>query len=86
MPVPLSKDLEANRKTVTKWRKRAIDEDMETGPTEPRPAVMAEARGVAFRRHTTLPREDCFYALQLSIPQPRHCPGKGSKPPKGPVR
>jgi len=60
---------------VAKWRKRAAVQDMKTGPTEPRTAVLSavltaeeEAAVVALRKHTLLPLDDCLYALQPSIP------------------
>ena len=59
-----------NPKTVANWRKRATDEDLKTGPTDPRSTGMTEAEEamvVAFRRHTLLPLGDCLYALQPSI-------------------
>jgi len=67
----LSRELGINLKTVTKWRKRATVEGLETGPKEPRSTVLAEAEEamvIAFRRHTLLPLDDCLYALQPSIP------------------
>ncbi|SFA62450.1 Integrase core domain-containing protein [Paracoccus halophilus] len=60
-----------NPKTVAKWRKRAMVEDMKTGPSKPRSTILSEdeeAAIVAFRRHTLLPLDDCLYALQPSIP------------------
>lgn len=60
-----------DRKTVTKWRRRATVEDAPMGPRQPRSTVLTgdeEAVVVAFRRHTLLPLDDCLYALQPSIP------------------
>jgi transposase InsO family protein len=60
-----------DRKTVTKWRKRATVEDDAMGPKRPRSTVLSaeeEATVVAFRRRTLLPLDDCLYALQPSIP------------------
>jgi len=54
----LSRELGANVKTVAKWCKRETIEDRKTGPTEPSSTVLstgAEAKFVAFRRHTLLP-------------------------------
>ena len=67
----LSRELGINPKTVAKWRKRETVEDLKTGPKEPRSTVLREAEeamGVALRRHTLLPLDDCLYALQPSIP------------------
>ncbi len=68
----LSREFGINPKTVAKWRKRQILEDMRTGPKEPRSTTLSEAEEamvVAFRRHTPLPLDDCLYALQPTIPQ-----------------
>ena len=57
--------------TVQKWRKRETVTDQPMGPTMPHSTVLTleqEAMIVAFRRHTLLPLDDCFYALQPSIP------------------
>jgi hypothetical protein len=61
-----------NQKTVAKWRKRASTSDLPTGPREAKSTVLSveeEAVIVAFRRYTLLPLEDCFYALQPTIPR-----------------
>ena len=60
-----------NPKTVAKWKKRTWTEDRKTGPTDPRSTVLSiedEAVVVAFRKHTSLPLDDCLYALQPTIP------------------
>src|SRR6516162_1370518 len=60
-----------NAKTVAKWRKRTFVHDAPMGPKEPRSTVLSieeEAIAVAFRMHTLLPLDDCFYALQATIP------------------
>jgi hypothetical protein len=60
-----------NPKTVAKWRKRDTTADRPTGPRAPHSTVLSvqeEAIGVAFRRHTLLPLDDCLYALQPTIP------------------
>src|SRR5215210_421469 len=57
--------------TVQKWRKRQTVADARMGPKQPRSTVLSieeEAVIVAFRRHTLLPRDDCLYALQPTIP------------------
>jgi hypothetical protein len=44
---------------------------LNTGPKEPRSAVLTDAEEAmigALRRHTLLPLDDCLYALQPSIP------------------
>lgn len=67
----LSRELGINPKMEVKSRKRATVEDLKTGPTEPRSAVLTEAeeaRVVAFRRHTLLQLDDCLYALQPRSP------------------
>lgn len=46
-------------------------EYMNTSTKEPRSTVVSdteEAAVVTFRRHTTLPLDNCLYALQYSIP------------------
>lgn len=70
-PAALSLELWVNAKTVAKWRKRAMVEDLKTGPREPHSTVLTkaeEAMIVTFRRHTFLPLDDCLHALQPSIP------------------
>src|SRR5512143_2760610 len=60
-----------NRKTVSKWRKRAFLNDAPMGPKTPRSTVLSpeeEAIIVAFRKHTLLPLDDCLYALQATVP------------------
>ena len=60
-----------NRKTVTKWRKRAFVSDAPMGPEVPRSTVLSpeeEAIVVTFRKHTLLPLDDCLYALQATLP------------------
>jgi transposase InsO family protein len=67
----LAKRYGINQKTVRKWRSRAAVTDRPTGPKEPRSTVLSvgeEAIVVAFRRHTSLPLDDCLYALQATIP------------------
>jgi hypothetical protein len=60
-----------NQKTVAKWKKRTSVADLPTGPRNPQSTVLTteeEAVIVAFRRYTLLPLDDCFYALQPTIP------------------
>jgi len=60
-----------NPKTVQKWRKRSYVSDTPMGPKQIRSTVLSpeeEAACVTFRQHTLLPLDDCFYALQTSIP------------------
>jgi hypothetical protein len=67
----LSKELGINPKPVAKRCKRATEEDLKTGPKEPRSTVLSEAEEamiVAFGRHTLLPLDYCLYALQPSLP------------------
>jgi transposase InsO family protein len=67
----LSKRYGVNPKTVHKWRKRSVTCDARMGPRERHSTILTkeqEAVAVAFRKHTLLPLDDCFYALQVSIP------------------
>jgi hypothetical protein len=67
----LSKPNGINQKTVAKWRKRILVEDMPIGPKAPASSVLPieeEAAIVAFRRHTLLPLDDCLCSLQPTIP------------------
>jgi len=67
----LAKRYGINQKTVAKWKKRTSVDDLTTGPKNPRSSVLSpedEAAIVAFRKRTLLPLDDCFYALQPSIP------------------
>jgi RNA-directed DNA polymerase len=67
----LSRRYGINQKTVAKWKKRLSVADLPTGPKSPTSTVLSledEAAVVAFRKHTLLPLEDCFYALQPSLP------------------
>jgi transposase InsO family protein len=60
-----------NVKTVAKWRARKTVQDARMGPKVQHSTVLTpeeEAACVAFRQHTLLPLDDCFYALQDSIP------------------
>ncbi len=56
---------------MAKWKKRSSVSDAPTGPKDPRSTILTieeEAIVVAFRKHTLLPLDDCFYALQVTIP------------------
>src|ERR1700730_15882432 len=60
-----------NQKTVAKWKKRESVADLPTGPKDAKSTVLSiedEAIIGAFRRHTLLPLDDCFYALQPTMP------------------
>lgn len=60
-----------NPKTVAKWKKRTHVDDAPMGPKKPRSTVLTpeqEAACVAFRKLTLLPLDDCWYALQATIP------------------
>ncbi len=60
-----------NQKMVAKWKKRSSVEDLPTGPTDPKSTSLTgegEAIVIAFRQYTLLPRDDCLYALQATIP------------------
>lgn len=57
--------------TIQKWRKRTTTADAPMGPKQPRSTVLSpedEAVVVAFRRHASLPLDDCLYALQPTVP------------------
>jgi transposase-like protein len=67
----LSEQYGINPKTVAKWRKRTSVEDRPMGPKAPRSTALSsdeETLIVAFRRHTSLPLDDCLYALHATIP------------------
>jgi transposase InsO family protein len=67
----LAERYDINPKTVAKWKRREYVHDAPMGSKEPRSTVLTqaqEAMGVAFRRHTLLPLDDCLYALQDSLP------------------
>ena len=60
-----------NPKTVAKWKKRTSSGDRKTGPADPKSTKLSiedEAVGMAFRKHTVLPLDDCLYALQPTNP------------------
>ncbi|BAF89847.1 integrase [Azorhizobium caulinodans ORS 571] len=60
-----------NQKTAPRWKQRNSVADLPTGPKAPKSTVLSveeEAIIVAFRHHTLLPRDDCLYALQATIP------------------
>jgi transposase InsO family protein len=70
----LAKRYDVNPKTVAKWRKRTDVQDAPMGPKQPRSTALTreqEAMGVALRRHTLWPLDDCLYALQSSLPHLR---------------
>ena len=67
----LAEQFGINRKTVIKWRRRGLVDDLPMGPKKPRSTVLSmeeEAICVAFRKHTLLPLDDCLFALQATIP------------------
>ena len=67
----LAQQYHINPKTVAKWKKRETVQDAVIGPKQKRSTVLSqveEALIVAFRKQTLLPMDDCFYALQASIP------------------
>lgn len=51
-----------NPKIVAKWKKRTAIKDLPTGPEDAHSTVLT-----AFRKHTLLPLDDCFYALQTTL-------------------
>lgn len=79
---PLAERHGVDRKTVTKWRKRATVEDAPMGPTCPRSTVLTpqeEATAVAFRKHTLLPLDDCLGPMPV-----RPCSNRRSPTSPGP--
>ena len=67
----LSREPGINVKTVARWRKRQMVEDVRMGRKAAHSTVLSveeEAVIVAFGRHTLLPLDDCLHALQPSIP------------------
>ncbi len=66
----LSQRYGINQKSVVKWKKRASQADLKTGPKVPPSTVLSrqeEETIVAFRRHTLLPLDECLYTLQPTI-------------------
>jgi hypothetical protein len=66
-----------SQETVAKWRKRPTVADLPTGPRYPKSTallIVDEAIVSAFLRHTLLPLDDCFYALQATLPHLRGTP------------
>jgi hypothetical protein len=60
-----------NTKTVAKWKKRPVPDDLSSGPKKASRAVLSaeeEEIIVGFRQKTLLPLDDCLYALQARIP------------------
>jgi len=60
-----------SKSTVQKWKKRRSVADLPMGPKALTSTVLSsdeEAVVVAFRKHTLLPLDDCFYVLQSTIP------------------
>lgn len=57
--------------TIQKWRKRTTTADAKMGPKTPASTVLTldeERTIIGFRRQTSLPLDDCLYALQPVIP------------------
>ncbi|MGH6856323.1 MAG: IS481 family transposase, partial [Methylocella sp.] len=70
--IKLAKQHGIKPKTVAKRKKRSFASDAPLGPKDVRSTVLTkqeEAAAVAFRKSTLLPLDDCFYALQPSIPR-----------------
>ena len=59
-----------NPKTVIKWKHRKSVQDKKCGPPSESKSLTKEqeAIAVAFRKHTKLSIEDCFYSLKKVIP------------------
>ena len=58
--------------TVMKWKKRDFVHDAPRGENRRHSTVLSrqeEALIVTFRKHTLLPRDDCLYFLQKTIPK-----------------
>ena len=66
----LAKRFGINRKTVYRWRKRDHVEDLRPGPESKSKSLTREeeAAVIAFRKHTMLPLDDCYFALRKTIP------------------
>src|SRR3954462_10499152 len=67
----LSRRYGVNQKTVRKWKARSSVVDRRTGPKGPAPTGLSIEEGAAlvgFRRRGLLPRDDCLYAPQPTIP------------------
>jgi hypothetical protein len=67
----LAERYHVNPKTVAKWNKRTHVHDAPMGPKHPCSTVLRqeeEALIVEFRKHTLLPLDDGWYALQATIP------------------
>ena len=67
----LATRLGINPKTVAKWKKRGSVADLKARPKKPKSTSLSvedEAIIRDFRKHTLLPLDDCFYALQATIP------------------
>src|SRR5262245_24731054 len=67
----LSERYGINRKTVAKGRRRPTPEDRPMGPNVLCSSVLSaeeELLILAFRRHTFLSLDDCWYALQATVP------------------
>ena len=66
----LAKHYGINPKTVAKWKKRDHVHDLRPGPPSASKSLTRsqEAAVIAFRKHTLLSLDDCFYALRDSIP------------------
>ncbi len=59
-----------NPKTVIKWKNRKSVQDKKCGPPSESKSLtkVQEAIAVAFRKHSKLSIEDCFYSLKKIIP------------------
>ena len=59
-----------NHKTVIKWKHRKSVQDKKCGPAPASKSLTKEqeAVAIAFRKHTKLSIEDCYYALKKPIP------------------
>ena len=66
----LAKRYGINIKTVAKWKKRSVVEDLPMGAPKRSVSLSREeeAAVVLFRARTLLPLDDCLYALQERIP------------------
>jgi transposase-like protein len=67
----LAQQYHLNPKTVAKWKKRQTVHDAAMGPKQKCSSVLSQAEEsliVSFRKLSLLPLDDCFYALQATIP------------------
>ncbi len=67
----LAKKYKLTQDTVRKWKRRSHTQNLKPGPKPHNKKITLEqqAAAVAFRIHTRLSIDDCYYSLKKSIPQ-----------------